>query len=86
LSDAPPIVNGVTDARLLAYETEPGWVRLLIGNEAHYYTHPQVDLGRKILEVCIASHFPGRPIIPDGNTLTVRVPPRGMVVLDVRVE
>ena len=85
LSDTPRVINGVTDARVLAYETEPGWVRLLIGNEAHYYTHPQVDLGREIKEIRIASHFPGKPIYPQGTTLTTRVPPRGMVVLDVAV-
>jgi hypothetical protein len=86
LSGTPVVTNGVTDARVLAYETEPGWVRLLIGNEAHYYVQPEVDLGREIREVRIASHFPGKPIYPQGTTLTTRVPPRGMVVLDVHVE
>lgn len=86
LSDVPPVINGVTEARVFAYETAPGWVRLLIGNEAYWYTQPQLDLGREVLEVQIASHFPGKPIYPDGTTLATRVPPRGMVVLDVRVK
>jgi len=85
LAGAPVVVNDVPHARLLAYETEPGWVRLLIGNEAHYYVQPQVDLHREIEEVRVASHFPGKPILPQGTTLATRVPPRGMVVLDVRV-
>jgi hypothetical protein len=83
LSDAPVVINEVDDARILAYETAPRRLRLLIGNEAHYYTAPQVDLKREIVEVTAASHFPGKPIEPEGSTLTTRVPPRGMVVLDV---
>lgn len=84
LSETPRVINGLADARVLAYETAPNLVRLLVGNEAHYYIQPQIDLGREIQEVRIASHFPGRPIAPDGATLTARVPPRGMVVLDVQ--
>ncbi len=85
VAGGPVVVNGVADAMVMAYETEPGWVRLLIGNEAHYYVQPQVDLHRKIGEVRVASHFPGKPIVPQGTTLATRVPPRGMVVLDVEV-
>jgi len=86
LSDVPQVINGVAEARVLAYETAPGWVRVLIGNEAYWYTQPQLDFGREIREVRIASHFPGKPIEPQGTTLATRVPPRGMVVLDVQVK
>lgn len=86
LTQAPVVVNGVDDARMLAYETAPDQVRLLIGNEAHHYAIPQVDLRREIAEVKIASHYPGKPIEPQGTTLTTRVPPRGMVVLDLRMK
>jgi len=86
LSDVPQVINGIAEARVFAYETEPGWVRLLIGNEAYWYMQPQVNLGREILQVKIASHFPGKEIYPSGTTLATRVPPRGMVVLDVQVK
>lgn len=85
LSGAPVVTNDVTDARLLAYETAPDRLRLLIGNEAHYYIIPQVDVHREIAQVSAASHFPGKPVVSDGSTLVTRVPPRGMVVLDVQV-
>ncbi len=58
---------------------------VLIGNEAYWYMQPQLDFGREVLEVRIASHFPGKPIVPSGTTLATRVPPRGMVVLDVKL-
>jgi hypothetical protein len=86
LSGVPLVINGVTEARVFAYETAPDWVRLLVGNEAYWYTQPQLDMGREILEVQVASHFPGKPVYPDGTTLATRVPPRGMVVLDVRLK
>lgn len=86
LSDVPPVINGVAPARVWAYETEPGWVRVLIGNEAYWYVQPQLEFGRDVLEVRIAGHFPGKPIAPEGTKLSTRVPPRGMVVLDVKVK
>jgi hypothetical protein len=85
LSDVPQVINGVAEARVLAYETAPGWVRVLMGNEAYWYMQPQLDFGREVREVRVASHYPGKPIEPQGTTLATRVPPRGMVVLDVRV-
>jgi hypothetical protein len=85
LAGGPTVANERPEVRLLAYETEPGWVRLLIGNEVHYYVEPQVDLHREIISVRVASHFPGKPIRSQGSSLWTRVPPRGMVVLDVEV-
>lgn len=85
LAGGPTISNDLPDLRVLAYETEPGWVRLLIGNEVHHYLEPQVDLHREILAVRVVSHFPGKPVPAQGTTLKTRVPPRGMVVLDVQV-
>jgi len=86
LSDVPRVSNGVPEAQVLAYETAPGWVRVLLANEAYWYTAPQLDFGREILEVRVASHFPGKPVVAEGTTLSTRVPPRGMVVLDVQVK
>jgi len=67
----------------MAFETEDGVVRLLVGNEAHVYVLGRIDMLRAVDSVRVASHFPGRPIEPDGSLIDVRVPPRGMVVLDV---
>lgn len=86
LSEVPQVVNGVAEARVFAYETAPKQVRVLIGNEAYWYMAPQLDFGREIAAVAIASHFPGKPIYPAGSTLATRVPPRGMVVLDVTLQ
>jgi len=43
----------------------------------------RIDMLREVRKVSIRSHFPGRPIPYDGRVIEVRVPPRGMVALDV---
>lgn len=83
LTPAPRLVERKSMLRLLAIEAEDGSVRLLVGNEDHIYVLGRIDLRRPVREVHIASHYPGRPILPDGSFIKVQVPPRGMIVLDV---
>jgi hypothetical protein len=83
LTPTPRWVGQVPALRVLAIETVGGGMRLLIGNEDHIYVLARLDLRRDAKEVRIASHYPGRPILPDGHFIHVQVPPRGMIVLDV---
>lgn len=83
LTPMPRVVGDVPALRLLAIEAEGGAVRLLVGNEDTIYVLARLDLQREVREVRIASHYPGRPILPDGRFINVQVPPRGMIVLDV---
>jgi len=83
LSAAPRLVSATPAARLLAFETPDGLVRLLVGNEAHIYVLARIDMRRPVREVRVASHFPGRPIEVSSSILHVRIPPRGVVLLDV---
>jgi hypothetical protein len=83
LSDVPRVVGEAPDLRILAFETTEGQVRVLVGNEAHYYVLARIDMLREAREVRVVSHFPATPILPDGRFLDVRVPPRGAIVLDV---
>ena len=83
LTPTPRVADEASSLRVLAVETEDGNVRLLVGNEDHIYVLGRIDMRRDIKEVRIASHYPGRPIFPDGRFIRVQVPPRGMIVLDV---
>lgn len=83
LTPVPKVVGEAPDLRVLAFAPTPGTIRLLVGNEAHIYVLGRVDVGREVKAVRIASHFPGKPIYPDGQYVDVRVPPRGMIVLDL---
>lgn len=83
LTDVPRVVSDSPDLRVLAYEATDGTIRLLVGNEVHFYTVGQVRMPRPVASVRVASHFPGRPVPFSGRDLTVRVPPRGLTALDV---
>ena len=83
LTDTPRVVSGVDDLRVLAYEVDDRHVRVLVGNEAHFYVLGRLDMRQPVKSVRIASHFPGKPIFPEERFLDVRVPPCGMIVLDV---
>lgn len=85
LTDVPRVMGDEPDLRLLAFETQDSSVRILVGNEAHFYVVGRIDMLREVRTVSIRSHFPGRPIPYDGRIIEVRVPPRGMVALDVEV-
>jgi hypothetical protein len=85
LTDTPRVVSDSPDLRLLAFETGDKRLRLLVGNEAHIYVLGRVDLVHPARKIEIASHYPGRPILPVENFIDIRVPPRGMIVLDIEL-
>jgi len=72
--------------RVQTLELEEGLLRLLIGNDSHYYVITELDLGETVRTARVVSSFPGTPPAVAGSTLTVRVPGKGIVVLEVAVE
>jgi len=56
-----------------------------VGNESHFYVLGRLDARRIVKKVSVASHYPGRPVLPDGQFLHIQVPPRGMIVLDLEL-
>ena len=83
VSGTPRVAGDAPDLRLLAFETAEGGIRLLVGNEAHFYVLGRVDILREVREVHVASRFPGIPVTHEGRFIDVRVPPRGMIALDI---
>ncbi len=57
--------------------------RLLVGNDSPSYVVTQLDVGREIESVAVLTDFPGTPPAPDGSRFWLKLPPKGMVVLDV---
>ncbi|HOS91731.1 MAG TPA: hypothetical protein PLD23_07610 [Armatimonadota bacterium] len=83
LSEAVEVVGRADVTR--AWAVDLGEIqRLFITNDSHYYAAAEVDLHRPIESVAVATCFPGMPVMPNGSRITVRVPPRGIVALDVR--
>lgn len=83
----PPVpLSKRAELRVLAFESDPQTIRLLVGNESDLYVLDRLDMRREVASVHIAGHFPGKPIYPDGQYIDVRVPPRGMIALDVMLK
>ncbi len=58
-------------------------LRIFIRNDAYSYVHPEIDLNRKICSIKTIAFFPYKPVPFQGSKFTVRVPGKGVVVLDV---
>lgn len=70
---------------VMAQQNARGIIRLFIRNDKHVYQSPVVELGRPIKSVRVVTSFPLMPIVPDGSRFRVKVPGRGMTVLDVEM-
>lgn len=71
------------DVTLMLMEQADGALRLAIKSKIWVYARPEIDLGQPIERIEVASEFPLVRVRPDGSKFTVRIPPRGLVVLDV---
>lgn len=80
---APHALTRADVTRIFSARQADGTLRLFIGNDSYYYTLPQIETGREIESLRVRSSFPGKPVYPEGSQFRVKVPPRGMVVLDL---
>ena len=72
--------------RVQALELGDRVLRLLVGNDSHYYVVTSLDVGQEIESARVVSSFPGTPPLFTGCELGIKVPGKGMVVLDVTVK
>jgi hypothetical protein len=66
-------------------ELADGARRVSIRNHSHVYAEPSVDMGAAIESVTVRTSFPAGTVHVEGSTFRLRVPPRGVTVVDVRV-
>ncbi|MBC7288183.1 MAG: hypothetical protein H5T86_09105 [Armatimonadetes bacterium] len=83
LAGAPRVVRGGDAIRVLAAEMEDGTLRLLITNLSHYYVPAGVDVRRPVDSAEVLTAFPAGPPAVSGSSVYVRVPPQGIVVVEV---
>jgi hypothetical protein len=80
------VMPGVTfpadEVCLSLAELSDGRVRVAIKSKQWLYCKPEIDLGREIERLEVVSEFPLVRIRPAGSKFAVRLPPRGIVVLD----
>jgi hypothetical protein len=68
---------------LMMTEPDPGHYRIALKSNGDIYERPTLDIGRPIRSVAVRTAFPVTRIRPDGSTLTLPVPPHGLVVVEV---
>jgi len=85
-SGAPRVSADAEGIRVQAMADARGRLRLLIGSDAHDYRRPAIDVGRPIRALAIRTAFPATPGAIAGSVFSVRVPGRGMVVVDIDLE
>lgn len=69
--------------RLLAMEDGTGKIRLLISNDDYVYSTTRIDMGHEIADVNLLTGLVSSTVKPEGSKFSVKIPPRGMVVMDV---
>ncbi|MCX5642242.1 MAG: hypothetical protein NTY10_03270 [Candidatus Omnitrophica bacterium] len=79
--------NGATAGKAPGQATEieiaPGVSRVAVSNSAYVYAVTKIDLKREIKSVKVLSGFPIADIVPEGSTFKIKVPGKGIVVLEV---
>ncbi|HUT73512.1 MAG TPA: hypothetical protein VM221_01605 [Armatimonadota bacterium] len=80
---APALRGDRESVRVLAMETAGRALRVLVESDRASYARAEVDMGQPIEAVRLATRFPVTRIVPDGARFTVKVPPKGIVALDV---
>ena len=68
---------------LMPVESADGRIRLAIKNRTASYARPQIDIGRPVRSVEVRGSFPSVAIRPDGSKFSLRVPGRGITIVDV---
>ena len=71
---------------LMAMEMADGRLRIAVKNKLPVYARPQIDVGREIVSAEILTHFPAVAIRPEGTRFSVKVPGKGVTVVDVVVK
>ena len=85
-SQAPIALAREEVVRVTGIEAAPGQMRLFIGNDSHYYVVTEIDVRQEIATIQVVTEFPGVPIQPAGSRFTVKIPGKGMVILDIQLQ
>ena len=85
---ALPIAVTVQDDEvdLMPVELADGTIRIAIKNRTPAYARPEIDMGQPVVAADVRSGFPSVAIRPKGTTFDVRVPGRGITVVDVKTQ
>jgi hypothetical protein len=77
------VVKESDSVAVMPVELCDGRIRIAIKNRKRTYCRPEIDVGRPVESVEVRTSFPSVAIRPKGSTFSVRVPGRGVTVVDV---
>ena len=79
------VLDEAEDVCLMVTEKSDGALRIAIKSTSPFYAKPMVEMAKPVESVDIVTSFPSVSVQPEGNCFAVRVPPRGVTVVDVRL-
>lgn len=80
----PITVTAESDSvALMPVEQADGRIRIAIKNRTTTYARPQINIGQPIQSVEVLTSFPSVAIRPEGSKFSIRVPGRGITVVEV---
>lgn len=85
VSSCPRLATDREAATVMAMVMPDGCLRLALKSKRHWYEKPEVEVGREVREVRVVSEFPLVRVRPQGTRFSVRLPPHGLVVLDLEL-
>ena len=86
------VCKGGMDIKVFAVEGAPGVLRFLVGNDAYHSISSEIDVGQPIADARVATRFPSMPYgwsgpqIWEGSRFVIKVPPRGMTIVDITLK
>lgn len=85
-TDEPVVLSEIDSIQVMTLKYSEKDLRLLIGNDSFYYTTPQIKMKYDIDKIMIKTPFPGVPVVFNDKEFQVRIPGKGMVILDVNMK
>lgn len=82
----PRVIKRESSCKIICIKLSDDRTRILVGNDDYYYNHPIIDMGRKIKTASVMSKYYGYNAAIDGNTICLKVPGRGMDIIDVEFQ
>ncbi len=77
------VIVGNTSVQAMEMEVAAGVSHIALSNSAPIYSIKKLDLKRKLKSVKVLGGFPIADIIPEGSTFGIKIPGKGIVILEV---
>lgn len=86
VSKAITVTSNEDAVALMPVKLANGHIRIAIKNRSHSYARPQIDVGKPVKSAKVLTSYPSVAIHPKGSKFDLRVPGRGIVVIEVVTE